>query len=556
MIALINQIDSDFVQDYKDFVLGKETGQLELKGKLERILGRDQTDPKQQKKIEDEAREKYQKLVDVYNILLKGNNLEEILLAKIPQSPYVIPVKELVDFKIDYNYKPVFEALLDNSNFKTALSNAITEFKEYLVSDENLLDGYESILKDEILNECKNLIEEKNLNPLKIPGELKDIVQECKLKHLFARVDILKNEVTDVNEVKKIVQLKFEDSSYNFPAIDEKLAPFLKKQTKRSITRFRQKIFQKKSSINTHKNITLSRTQNSNINDLIKDILHEACKGQKYTDIIQNHFGYNKLRESFGHKILQQLGIIACPYCNSQFVMPIRGYKINEGTSVEKIEVVEPKRKNFWQRLLSLKTKKSFRIEEKEHKSISFQPTNDNTAYCQLDHFLPKSKHPYLSVSLFNLIPCCNYCNLYKTDNEKPLLNPYFHNIQEKLKFTAPIKKENLDDFVKRKEIKDIDIVSTDKAQQEEIENHLEIFKIKGVYDNHKAYVSELHMKAYIYNESFKQELKKRTENLPFSIDEDDINRLILGNYTNEEDLNKRPLSKLTKDIAEELGLL
>lgn len=35
----------------------------------------------------------------------------------------------------------------------------------------------------------------------------------------------------------------------------------------------------------------------------------------------------------------------------------------------------------------------------------------------ELDHFYPKSKYPYLAVSLFNLIPICSYCNRQKSNH-------------------------------------------------------------------------------------------------------------------------------------------
>lgn len=36
----------------------------------------------------------------------------------------------------------------------------------------------------------------------------------------------------------------------------------------------------------------------------------------------------------------------------------------------------------------------------------------------------------------------------------------------------------------------------------------------------------------------------------------DDVKRMALGNYIQESDFGKRPLSKLTRDISAELGLL
>lgn len=47
-----------------------------------------------------------------------------------------------------------------------------------------------------------------------------------------------------------------------------------------------------------------------------------------------------------------------------------------------------------------------------------------------LDHFLPKKKHPLLSITLYNLIPCCNNCNHKKKEYDSSVesisfFNPY-----------------------------------------------------------------------------------------------------------------------------------
>jgi hypothetical protein len=70
----------------------------------------------------------------------------------------------------------------------------------------------------------------------------------------------------------------------------------------------------------------------------------------------------------------------------------------------------------------------------------------------QLDHFYPQSRHPYLALSFFNLIPGCPYCNGqlklemdFDTDTH---FNPYQSRLDDHFEFTVntvtPAKKEDL----------------------------------------------------------------------------------------------------------------
>jgi hypothetical protein len=57
-------------------------------------------------------------------------------------------------------------------------------------------------------------------------------------------------------------------------------------------------------------------------------------------------------------------------------------------------------------------------------------------------------------------------------------------------------------------------------------------------------------MKKAYYPKSYIEELKK------FGFSEDEVYRYLMCNYKKEKDLHKRPLSKLIKDISEELDLI
>ena len=58
-----------------------------------------------------------------------------------------------------------------------------------------------------------------------------------------------------------------------------------------------------------------------------------------------------------------------------------------------------------------------------------------------------------------------------------------------------------------------------------------------------------------MYNKSYIEELMKTYEGTLFK-NEEDLLRLIFGGYISDEDLGRRPLSKLTKDMLEQLEII
>ena len=82
-----------------------------------------------------------------------------------------------------------------------------------------------------------------------------------------------------------------------------------------------------------------------------------------------------------------------------------------------------------------------------------------------------------------------------------------------------------------------------------------EAFALETLYQEHKDIALELIQKAQIYNESYIDELYQKYEGTLFK-NREDLLRLISGGYIEDKDINKRPLSKLIKDISEELDLI
>jgi hypothetical protein len=171
----------------------------------------------------------------------------------------------------------------------------------------------------------------------------------------------------------------------------------------------------------------------------------------------------------------------------------------------------------------------------------------DNYRTCQLDHFYPKSKYPYLALSFYNLIPVCGTCNHLKGKDYN-------------LNIPSPYELESADDLVKFElKLKSADLMS--KTGQEIIINPINSdynvnspIPLSELYKYHIDVAHEILQKKYIYTDERIGELFSSFPDLFDS--EREVKQLLVGNYLDPDDFNKRPLSKLTHDIMVDVGWL
>jgi len=82
-------------------------------------------------------------------------------------------------------------------------------------------------------------------------------------------------------------------------------------------------------------------------------------------------------------------------------------------------------------------------------------------------------------------------------------------------------------------------------------ESNEKYFELEKLYNQeHRDIVIELLVKKAYYPQSYVKELSS------FGFSKDEIYRYLFSNYNKDDDLHKRPLSKLVRDISEELWLL
>ena len=195
--------------------------------------------------------------------------------------------------------------------------------------------------------------------------------------------------------------------------------------------------------------------------------------------------------------------------------------------------------------------------------NIDFVNVFDSQQYNHftLDHVLPKSKFPYFSVSLFNLIPSCYSCNSkfkgrleFTINDELNIICPSSNTakISELIKFKM---KFDVNDPEFENKLKSITEQNKLKIHLENtfslngIKEFLEIFKLESRYEFHKNVSYDLVDKRKIYSDSQIHEISNLLKR-----DEETVKKDIFGIECFES--TNAPFEKYKQDIAEQLGLI
>lgn len=177
-----------------------------------------------------------------------------------------------------------------------------------------------------------------------------------------------------------------------------------------------------------------------------------------------------------------------------------------------------------------------------------------------LDHFLSKDSNPLLALSFYNLIPSCKTCNSLKGNKVielNSILSPYEINPKHSNMRFSYLPQTYEAAIGKSTELAitlNYSGNSSDGVLENKITQSINIFGLNEVYNDHIDVVQEIIQKRHASNDRYVDILKETF--VGFHISQGDVYRLAFGNYFDEEEFHKRPLAKLTKDIAFELETL
>ncbi|WP_282123609.1 hypothetical protein [Algibacter mikhailovii] len=165
----------------------------------------------------------------------------------------------------------------------------------------------------------------------------------------------------------------------------------------------------------------------------------------------------------------------------------------------------------------------------------------------EFDHWYPKESYPLLALSFYNLIPSCHICNSSVKGsivmNTSHYLHPY---LSEKINFKFSYWIESLNAY--KFQIKRIPNSKED--------NTIKAFKLEEIYETHKDEIHDLVQLRKLYSVDYLLRLRGLLAVVDTKISNEEIYRLAFGVNIKEKDFSKRPLSRMKRDILNELGMI
>lgn len=219
--------------------------------------------------------------------------------------------------------------------------------------------------------------------------------------------------------------------------------------------------------------------------------------------------GYEKLDKG---KFLEATEIGVCPYCNRTFIQNVDITKTNMNGEIYKAEIKG-----------------------------------------ELDHFLNKEKYPYLALCRYNLVPSCPFCNHTKSNADNPnIISPYDLTDHNGIRFRMEITGSHFTDMKECANAITIKVDDNTNGIKPSMEDNIKGFHLRELYSTHTDYAAEIYYKGKLrWNPAYRYWLRKVVAPLNgCSMTNEEIERYILGNYTQPEKFNKRPLSKFQHDLA------
>ena len=175
----------------------------------------------------------------------------------------------------------------------------------------------------------------------------------------------------------------------------------------------------------------------------------------------------------------------------------------------------------------------------------AFRATEDQVVFSAFDHFYPKTTYPFLSLSLYNLIPVCNRCNsqIKGVADMRNIANPFIEDLHKNVIFFPVF--QNLRQLLNSP----CRISVCPRANcSPQARKFVSLFKIEQLYSatySRDAWLCIERVRRYT------PEFKRYMASVLHSNDPRLVEIFLFGMPLDESEINKTRLGKLTLDIVE-----
>lgn len=179
-----------------------------------------------------------------------------------------------------------------------------------------------------------------------------------------------------------------------------------------------------------------------------------------------------------------------------------------------------------------------------DEKDVKKHP--EGLAKFQFDHFLNKADAPFLSMSLYNLIPSCAVCNGSKSGADWPIeLNPYVTDISSLYTFRL-YKPYRLWSGTKPKGAIKVLLKPNSSVYKKIVETLDHDVHLSKRYGRHWDVAQDMFNRAYTYPYYSNPDNFK---NMLAPLDVDKFKQIWMGTSPDKSDIDNRPLTKFMQDM-------
>lgn len=289
------------------------------------------------------------------------------------------------------------------------------------------------------------------------------------------------------------------------------------------------------------------RTMNESLKAIIKRCAIEDTEDKhKALETCKTIFHYDRFvqNKEDAYWLMRKLGVRVCPYCNRIYTTTLPTKEELDGGKI-------------------------------------FTPTR-----ATYDHFYCQAQYPYLTLSLFNLIPSCNICNQNKSDTISEIIYPYDEEFGKNAVFrlvpdlaeeaqlgnrlhflTGESDKFDVklmgkgeiffsEESSKKHFLHDIE----DEDYRNRIKGAMRVFHIEELYNELKPEIMDILRNRYYFNEEYIESvicplLKEGMAKEGRGMSDEQVRRMamdmLFDTRLHPEEWKDRPLSKLKSDIID-----